>query len=422
MTPSVSAANQIIANFIADNSDLKRLQNLLCGQKCWLVGGTIRDLLLGHSPGDVDIACAFNPTPLAKKWSKIINAHWFWLDKERQQSRVITPGGASFDFAPLRADDILEDLRLRDFTINAMAFSLNADMPGEGAGLIDPLDGAGDLRQGVVQRCYEGSFTDDPLRMLKGVRHAVTLGFKIADNSLAQIKAEQPLLSKVAGERIQAELEKILLADNIEAGIRLMSEGRLFEALFGVECCEGKAAGIGKAVANFAGYVKQFHQADHFGLILGFLFIRLAVKNATKLAVKRLKLSKDRQVLISQLVKGVDSEIDLSCYGDQFTHRQKALFYECFQPSALGKIIYSNYRAGQLSIPDVSALHAAFSELERSQRIPHLISGHDIMAICKGISCKAVGVYQQAIKAAEITGEIQTSSDAKDWLKKQNID
>ena len=415
-------ANQLISKFIKSNRALKSLQSLLRDQNCWLVGGTIRDLLLGINPSDIDIACDFDPTPLAKKLSKKVNGHWFWLDKERCQSRVIAPSGSSFDFAPLRAEDILEDLRLRDFTINAMAYPLNANKPGEGAELIDPLGGGGDLSQGGVQRCYEGSLTDDPLRMLKGVRHAVTLGFKISEQTLAQIKIEQSLLSKVAGERILAELEKILLADNIESGIRLMSEGRLFEALFGVECTEAKFNDIGKAVANFAGYAKQFPQADHFALILGFLFIRLAVKNATELAVICLKLSKDRQVLISQLANGADSEIDISSYSDQFTQRQKALFYERFQPSALGKIIYSNYRAGQLSVADISALLAAFSELEHSQRIPHLVSGHDIMAICKGISCKAVGAYQQAIKAAEITGEIQTAADAVEWLKTQNID
>ncbi len=416
-------ANQIISQFIENNIALKRLQaHLLCDQKCWLVGGAIRDLLLGNSPNDIDIVCDFDPTPLAKKLSKSIKAHWFWLDKERLQSRVIAPDGDSFDFAPLRAHNIIEDLRLRDFTINAMAFPLNTDGAGENSGFVDPLNGAGDLSQGLIQRCYEGSFTDDPLRILKGVRHAVTLGFKVTGTTFTQLKEERALLAKVAGERIQSELEKILLADNIEVAIQLLSEGDLIEAVLKVESSDTHISKLSQGAATFSTYIRQFPQADHFGLLLVFLFKGLAVKNASELAANRLKLSKDRQVLISELSKDTPPEIDLSSYCDQFSQRQMALFFEHFMPGALAKIIYSNYKTELLRVTDIHALHEAFLNLEQSRRIPHLLSGHDIMAICQGISSKSVGVYQSLIKAAEITGEIQTSSDAKDWLKKQNID
>jgi poly(A) polymerase len=156
--------------------------------ECFLVGGALRDWQLGRPVADLDFAVSCDPTELARAFAAAVGGHWFLLDAERRQSRVVAGRrDVTYDFAPYRADDLAGDLRLRDFTINALALPVvagNALPP-----LIDPLGGVSHLQTGLLRGCSSGVFQDDPLRILKGIRHCAALGLAVEPSTLDWMRA-----------------------------------------------------------------------------------------------------------------------------------------------------------------------------------------------------------------------------------------
>ncbi len=413
---------QKITHFIKTNSLLQSFVRMTSAGHFWLVGGSIRDLLLGRVPDDIDIACDHDPTALAKAWARNISGSWFWLDKDRCQSRVVTPHGDTYDFSPLRAASIVEDLHLRDFTMNALAFPLLKESAGQGQELLDPLHGYRDLQGRVLRQCHELSFVQDPLRMLKGIRHMVSLGLTIDPEVLQGLKTHHGLIAPVAGERIQTELEAILESDEVQTGVRLLVESSLLESIFACPEYHDAPEALAAAVADFHHYVHTYSGVDAFALVLAYLLSRFEVADVTAIVRNRLKLSKKRQISISQLLGG---EISVGA-GIVAVHtlsvRQKALVFERVQPAAGEKLVWWNYAQRAVSPEDIADLADAFAAVQCFGKVPHLLSGDDIIALAGSQAGRNIGVLQAALKAAEMTGKIQTREDAIDWLRLQNID
>ena len=211
-----------------------RLLTLCATKDAYLVGGAIRDGLIGRPVADLDMVSASDPTPIAKLFARQIGGHWFWLDKERLQSRVVVHQGGDglhYDFALFRAPDLESDLLDRDFTINALALPLSGDQ--SGATLVDPCCGLKDLQQGSLRMVGKNSFADDPLRIIKGVRHATSLGLKIEAATQRTMQTEVEGLDSVAPERIRLEIWKTLASEYVERGLQLLREVGAGEKLFG---------------------------------------------------------------------------------------------------------------------------------------------------------------------------------------------
>lgn len=212
---------------------LGQLSSMSSAYTGYLVGGAVRDALLGRQLVDLDFAFSGDPTPLARDFARKINGHWFWLDSARRQSRVVA--GADFpalvcDFAPLRAADIEGDLRARDFTVNAMALKLS-DLAS--ANLFDPTDGLSDLNHGCLRMTSEDALRDDPLRILKGVRHAAEMDFAIVPATLDAMRRQSPGLNRVALERVRQEVGRILAAEHVVFGLEQLSSSGAGTILFG---------------------------------------------------------------------------------------------------------------------------------------------------------------------------------------------
>lgn len=178
-------------------------------QSVFLVGGAVRDVLLGIEIHDLDFALSTDPTLLAKSLAKRLKAGFYVLDDERHTARVMyrTVSGAEFplDFVQFTGSGLQEDLGNRDFTINAMAVSLS-DL-GE---VIDPLGGQTDLDNQVIRACSPHALLDDPIRVLRGVRLAHQFNFNYADGlDVLMIEATRQLAS-TSYERQRDELFKIL--------------------------------------------------------------------------------------------------------------------------------------------------------------------------------------------------------------------
>jgi poly(A) polymerase len=210
---------------------LKVLQTLYpdfpeTGQLC-LVGGAVRDALLDRPVSDFDFTSPGDPSSLASALAAQLGGHWFWLDKPRWQSRVVADS-LTCDFAPWRAATLTGDLAARDFTINAMALDIAAP-----AALFDPLGGRGDLAQGKLRMAGPGVLHDDPLRILKGIRHAVELDLQVEPSTLAAMCAATPHLAQVAAERLRLEVWRILAAPGGSRGLELLDATGAGSLLFG---------------------------------------------------------------------------------------------------------------------------------------------------------------------------------------------
>jgi poly(A) polymerase len=205
----------------------------------YLVGGTVRDLILGKEVEDLDFAVAGNASDFARKFADATDASFVPLDEERDTVRVVFSRGRFqncpyMDFSRISGANITEDLAARDFTINAMAMDLSqiVNTSAHEVEVIDPWDGADDLDRGLIRLVSARSINDDPLRMLRAYRFAAILGFTVHDETSAIIQNSLDLLGAVSTERIREELFKTLSVDNSAHYLKAMDAIGLLEQIF----------------------------------------------------------------------------------------------------------------------------------------------------------------------------------------------
>jgi putative nucleotidyltransferase with HDIG domain len=190
----------------------------LAGEDAWLVGGAVRDRLLGRETDDVDVVVAGDPRPAARRMAKATGGASFQLSGAFGTWRVVGPGHAwHADLVTLRDGDIEADLAQRDFTINAMAEPLG------GGELIDPHGGREDLARRVVRMVSDHALADDPLRSLRAVRIAVELGLDLDPATGRAVAEEARGIERVAQERVFGELKRVVGADAVRRGLELMA-------------------------------------------------------------------------------------------------------------------------------------------------------------------------------------------------------
>ena len=231
------------------------------GVKAYVIGGYVRDCFLGRSSKDIDIVVEGSGIDLAEAVAAKVRSNVSVF--RTYGTAMLRYKGVEIEFVGARKESygrgnaIIEDGTLqedqlrRDFTINAMAFSLQESDFGA---LVDPFGGIRDLAAGIIRTPMdpELTFGDDPLRMVRAVRFATRLGtpeqpFRIAEDTLASIRRNKARLADVPKERIVEELNKILLAQKPSIGFRLLDETGLLDGILpqlsklkGVETVEGK--------------------------------------------------------------------------------------------------------------------------------------------------------------------------------------
>ena len=204
------------------------------GVPVYFVGGTVRDCLLGRISHDLDLAVAGSPVGVAKILQRELGEGTLVdLSSPGEETVRLVWRGEQIDISALRAgvESIEEDLRLRDFTINAMALLFTAcEDNGEDWALIDPTGGLDDLRQGCIRHC-SGAFIADPVRMLRGFRMRATLGFYLVESTRQAISDHATLIGTVAAERISYEMQLIFASTRTSATLREMAETGLLRQL-----------------------------------------------------------------------------------------------------------------------------------------------------------------------------------------------
>jgi poly(A) polymerase len=207
----------------------------------WIVGGALRDELLGREVTDIDIAVEGDPEAAARELAAELRGPVFSLSESFGAWRVVDRrSGRVYDFAPLQGDTIEEDLAKRDFTVNAMARPLlaqaagaarRAAMQSPGGELIDPLGGRADLDARTLRVLGPGAYEADPLRPLRLARFAAELGFEPDPDTERLTAAAAPRVPEASGERVFAELRRLVLAPHAVEGLALADRLGLLDAV-----------------------------------------------------------------------------------------------------------------------------------------------------------------------------------------------
>ncbi len=282
------------------------VRNALPDQEIYLVGGAVRDALLGHVSHDLDFSVPENAIELGRRVANRLGADFYVLDEGFDAARVIvradSGGKASRDFldftsfrpakdglanrraAQGQRTKLEDDLRGRDFTINAIAYSLQA------ASILDPLGGGGDLRAKSIRACSPTAMKDDPIRILRGVRLAAGLDFKIDLATRTAMKQAVQGLPAISPERQRDELFKTLDGRRPDACMRALEMLGVFphmlpelQALKGVEQSAPHVADVWEHTLSVMQYLDGILQAiaPDFGgeknndLFTGLLSLRL---------------------------------------------------------------------------------------------------------------------------------------------------
>lgn len=203
---------------------IKELQDKHFSGDAYLVGGAIRELYLNNTPNDYDLVLS------EQKDLNIIEEFFstgaFILGKKPIQTYRLTKKDISLDITFLNTT-LEEDLRRRDFTMNAIAFDLKNDA------FIDPLRGFDDIKNGLIKYPGKETIKDDPLRMLKAIRHFSFLeGFTIHHEVIDTIKELKHLIKEMAPERIKYEMDQIVVSPNPHAGLKMMEHTALLFEIF----------------------------------------------------------------------------------------------------------------------------------------------------------------------------------------------
>lgn len=228
--------------------------------EAYVIGGFVRDLILSIPSKDIDIVVVGDGTQLAKEVAEILKvknvsifknygtAHFRYKDLDVEFVGARKESYESNSRKPFTEKGTLRDDQFRrDFTINALALDLRKEYFGN---LVDPFNGFNDLQNGIIRTPLnpEETFSDDPLRMLRAIRFATRLNFKIESKCLEAIKKQSERLEIISRERISDELNKIILTETPSRGFKLLNATQLLHQFFpemtalqGIDTIKGKS-------------------------------------------------------------------------------------------------------------------------------------------------------------------------------------
>jgi poly(A) polymerase len=192
----------------------------------YIIGGSIRDLLLGRTPADYDVAVLGNPEKFANHVALQTNGHLVEMGKPGQMIIRVVTENHIVDISPVNGLTIEDDLNQRDFTINAMAYDLSTGK------MIDVLGGLQDLEKKKVKMVSKQIFKKDPIRLLRAFRMGACLGFDIEPQTSSAIAREATIIQESAGERIRLELFKMFETDKSHYYLSQMAKTGLLTAIF----------------------------------------------------------------------------------------------------------------------------------------------------------------------------------------------
>jgi poly(A) polymerase len=419
---------------ITGRNDIRLIAELAAefGVDAFLVGGALRDSLLERETNDLDFALSGACEDISRAFAERISGSFFWLDKKRLQGRVVekrADGLSVYDFAPLCGASIEDDLRCRDFTINALALPLFGDR----VGLIDPLHGCDDLPRGVIRACSASVFDADPLRLLRAIRFAAELGFSIEEKSWENICAKAPLLQVVAGERVRDELFRTLAAPGCGESLSKLSSSGLWaeilparewaiseEAIAHAEIAERLCIEIGRHFPDSGEKLTFYLDREVEAGISVRSLIKLAAvlgsveRGGTAPLTEKLRLGKDAGRVLDLFCR---NERDV--YGMLERSNSERVIYRFFrdrEPAGPGMLITGRV-AEDVSDACFSNLMGYWVRRYNAGEADLFLGGGEVMEILGVPPGQVVGEAMERLREAEGNGQVKSREEALQFIK-----
>ena len=419
------------------------------GVQLYLVGGSVRDLLLNQSITDFDFALADDAIAFAKAFADKIGAAFVKLDEQPPTARiVIRETRFTLDFVGFRAETLEVDLRLRDLTINAMALDLSSLLTKPEVNLINPCGGFSDLEARALRFPSEGVVIDDPLRLLRVYRFAAQLGFEIPEATIDLIRRHRSRLPQVSPERIRDELIKILNVKNAAAYLRRMDETRLLSQIIPeIEKVRGsyqnaldrrlralemfEAKPIPDTLQPYRPQIESYlheqltHDLPRRQIVKLALLLRNSGTETAVQAMNRLRLGRKATQLMRSLVQNRLYLMDSMDGKGQIMRRSMIHFLRRAGDDWLGVLLlsYANIRTSQGNAPPADELSKVaavmkqivdfyYHEISPIIERGRLITGDDILRTFGVTPGVKIGRILQHIEDLQFEGEIRTPEEA----------
>jgi poly(A) polymerase len=432
----------------------------------FLVGGCVRDWLLGRALKDLDIAVPAGVEAVGRRTADRLGGVFFWLRQEMNVARVLIRGAAplQIDIVPLLGT-LDQDLRRRDFTINAMAVSAQDGLV-DGAPVIDPTGGQTDLSTRSLRLAAPDALQQDPLRSLRAFRLRAALGLTFHPSLEPALRSAGPGLSRVSGERIRDELFVLLESAH---SAQVMSELLLYDLVAPWSpILSRSAAGAGSnepvsgqpvtALIPGIGMVRELdcwlvETAPPLAIASDVRTTLEAEVTAprTRLALTRLAaLSAGAGSRSAEIARALCLSADetrvvtraAQAAGDLFLARpeqgrERLQFYQRTEPGSVEAVLVA-IAAGRAGVsrgetrmeaacrnpglaPGEPTLIEILSDVlsRRLRPVPPLLSGEEVMAALQLSPGPLVGQYLQAVEEHRADGWLRTAEEAREWLRER---
>lgn len=383
-------------------------------ENAYLVGGSVRDLLLRRDLRDLDFSIKGNPLELAKEFSKKTEGTFVLLDEVFSIGRIVK-NNITIDFSELRGGSIESDLSERDFTINAIALTLSLER------IIDPFEGLKDIENKLIRMINEENLKVDPLRILRAYRFQTTLHFEIDDNTRDALKRNAHLIKVTARERIKEELWKTLSVERCAKTISMMAEDEIFKALFKTPNLLPlnpylQALIMIEEILNNSKKIFKYLKTLSSNTIFCLKFAGLFGFHATSL-IKQIRPSKKEEKFVEKLIEAGDRVKKIETLLD------KIKFIRSYENILYPALIYG------ISTDPLCLARAWFYReienfyrkvyLKNKKKLP-LIKGEDILSLGFEPS-PLVGEIIERIESLVLAGKISNKQQAIEEIKKRYL-
>lgn len=408
------------------------LKDIAQSKKIYIVGGFIRDYLLGLKTEDIDLVVIEDIKETVDIFTKSTKSKKIVLDNKRDIYRVVTKDSKFIDFSAPVGQDIIDDLGHRDFTINSIACLMsdleysNKKVTIDQTKLIDPFNGIDDLNNKMIRILNNSTLKDDPIRILRAYRFSNRYNFDFDKRTKVILKKEKNLLTTVKEERIKEELIKLLNFVNINRFEEFLIDS-LFSVIFNINTYKNKE-NIEKCLSIISKQNENTNQKkikNYLDLLIKLFLIPLLKKDILleeiMLSLSKYTFSKnDIHTIIKYLtiLSGIIRNVELYYNKDELIYDN--LYKEDLDISLLNQILNSFYRSNdQVDFYNKKVLYTIEMLKTIKKRVDQLtFDGNFIKRTLNMKEGILLGRYKKLLKKEVALGKVRSIKEAKIFLKK----